>query len=77
MAKSAPAPGPTLSPLITSVLLDCDLPDLAESLCLRCQHATVLQLSSPDGQLNVAIVHCAQMNRDIETLVRRCTGHLA
>lgn len=70
------AAGPLpLSPVIHSILVDCDLTPLGPSLCFRCVQATVLQLSSPDGVQNSAVVHCALMNRDIEVLVRRCTGH--
>lgn len=64
----------TLSPEITSILVDCELTAMAPSRCFECQLATVLQLSSPDGVNNSAVVHCGAMNRDIEVMVRRCTA---
>ncbi|MGA6149658.1 hypothetical protein [Stenotrophomonas sp. NPDC077461] len=63
-----------LSPEIKSILVDCDLTAMAPSRCFECQLATVLQLSSPDGVNNSAVVHCGAMNRDIEVMVRRCTA---
>ncbi len=64
----------TLSPEITSILVDCELTAMAPSRCFECQLATVLQLSSLDGVNNSAVVHCGAMNRDIEVMVRRCTA---
>ncbi|AOY68680.1 hypothetical protein XEUV181_01980 [Xanthomonas euvesicatoria] len=65
-----------LSPVIRSILIDCELTDLAESLCFQCRQATVLQLSSPDGVQNAAVIHCAALSRDIQVTVARCTSHL-
>lgn len=71
----APDPLAHLSPTIQSILNECELTPLASSLCFQCAQATVLQLSSPDGQQNAGVVHCSAMNRDIQVVVRRCTSH--
>ena len=70
-----PDPLEHLSPAIQSILIDCELTPLAQSLCFQCAQATVLQLSSPDGVQNAGVVHCSAMNRDIQVVVRRCTSH--
>jgi hypothetical protein len=67
----------SLSPTIQSILVDCDVTPLARSQCFTCQLATVLQLSSPDGENHSAVVHCSAMNRDIEVVVSRCTAFQA
>ena len=72
-----PKPMETLSPTVQKILTECDLVEMAPSLCFRCQEATVLQMSSPDGVQNSAVVRCAAMNRDIQVIVKRCTSHLA
>ena len=83
-APEAPAPRVTvpdplanLSPTVRSILSACDLQEMAPSLCLRCQEATVLQLSSPDGAQNSCVIQCHALNRDIQVIVARCTSHKA
>ncbi len=56
---------------------------MADSLCLKCAHSTVLQLAFPplpdavEVLPSELVIYCGAMSRDITAPVKRCTSFSA